>query len=315
MIPLTRRSAARRLETTLVSCSRQALPRPARLYSTPSKRANGPALATPAPSEEYPPFMPAAGSSQERTAAQVEMEGFLRRRTPYTILPTPLPDDQSSALNDFYFTDSPTQDQLSVMDACLHGLYDVPRAKHIFERLLDSGKGEALLDARVYNSLLAAYLDMASSKETRDGSAWLEEAWALYDAMESERDKVRPTANTYALMLLAWLRFHSESAQTAVSTRANVQDPTSLLRCIIDRQIPVTMVVSDRAFTTSEEASEVIQALSKAAVEMGLPKVVNELGMAESLGREHVDPLEDVPEAIPVMRAKVNKYLVGLSVY
>ncbi|KAG0702803.1 hypothetical protein DFH29DRAFT_763387, partial [Suillus ampliporus] len=120
--------------TRLVSYSRQRLPRPARLYSNPSKRVNAPATAfaqVPLPNAEYPPFLVQREDSNHLLA----MHGFLKRRTPYTILPTPLPDDRASALNSFYFTDSPTQDQLAVMDACLHNLYDVPRAKQVFEQL------------------------------------------------------------------------------------------------------------------------------------------------------------------------------------
>ncbi|PCH42894.1 hypothetical protein WOLCODRAFT_33416, partial [Wolfiporia cocos MD-104 SS10] len=130
-----------------------------------------------------------------------EMEGFLRRRTSYTILPTPLPSDQSGTLNDFYFTDSPTQDLLSVMDACLHNLYDVPRAKGIFERLRQSEKGDIILDTRVYNSLLYAYLAMVASSQDLPAQAgiWLEDFWQLFGEVESQPGNVRPTANTYAV--------------------------------------------------------------------------------------------------------------------
>lgn len=303
MIPISRRHASRKMETTLLSYSRQSLPRPARLYSTPTKAANAAALAT-------SPISRAGTIPVEGLAIDTEMQGFLRRRTPYTILPTPLPTDApSSALHDLYFTDSPTQDLVSVMDACLHNLYDVPRAKQIFEQLRTGGKGDAVLDARVYNSLLDAYVAMASLPTTQDRSMWLEAAWQLYNDMESGREKMRPTANTYALMLLAYLRFHPESTQAGDSAvRCNVEthDPAELLRHIIEHQIPVSLVVADRAFKSSEEANEAIRLLSRAAVNMGLSKVVNELGMAESLGRQGLDVLEDVPEAIPVTKPKVS---------
>ncbi|KAH7882209.1 hypothetical protein F5I97DRAFT_1777213, partial [Phlebopus sp. FC_14] len=139
MIP---RTSAHRLETTLVSYSRQRLPRPARLYSTPSKKANAPASAfaqVQVPHSDYPPYIPTSREPliEGGNASFVnDMQGFLKRRVPYTILPTPLPGNQvPTALNTFYFMDSPTQDQLAVMDACLHNLYDVPRAKQVFERL------------------------------------------------------------------------------------------------------------------------------------------------------------------------------------
>ncbi|EGO20170.1 hypothetical protein SERLADRAFT_477530, partial [Serpula lacrymans var. lacrymans S7.9] len=139
MIP---RTSARRLETTLVSYSRQRLPRPARFYSTPTKKANAPAVAqAQLPRPDYPAFMASSAPEvpqEESLPFGNDMQGFLKRRTPYTMLPMPLPDDKSSALNDFYFTDSPTRDQLAVMDACLHNLYDVPRARQVFERLRET---------------------------------------------------------------------------------------------------------------------------------------------------------------------------------
>ncbi|KAF8554654.1 hypothetical protein OG21DRAFT_1389212, partial [Imleria badia] len=137
MIP---RNSARSLETTLVSYSRQRLPRPARLYSTPSKKANA-AFAQ----LQLPHPVPFRFTTQkdplteEGISAVNDMRGFLHRRVPYTILPTPLPDQShSTPLSTYFFPDSPTQDQLAVMDACLYNLYDVPRAKQIFERLRKS---------------------------------------------------------------------------------------------------------------------------------------------------------------------------------
>ncbi|KAF8890703.1 hypothetical protein BD779DRAFT_1426355, partial [Infundibulicybe gibba] len=133
--------AARRLETTLL-LSRQNLPRPARLYSTPSGRVNSPAFATAqVPRPDFPAFLSQPTTEKTGEGRTVpfshELEGFLQRRTSYTILPTPLPSDRTSEINDYWYTDSPTQDLLAVMDACLHNLYDVPRAKSIFERLRD----------------------------------------------------------------------------------------------------------------------------------------------------------------------------------
>ncbi|EIW56832.1 uncharacterized protein TRAVEDRAFT_127839, partial [Trametes versicolor FP-101664 SS1] len=132
MIPLTRRNAAR--GASLVSYTRQSLPRPARLYSTPTKRLDAEAVPSPAGlSMEYPPFMPSSSSSIHN-----DMHGFLRRPAQYTILPTPLPADAADETHQHLFTDSPTQDRIAVMDACLHDLHDVPRAKEIFELLRES---------------------------------------------------------------------------------------------------------------------------------------------------------------------------------
>lgn len=228
------------------------------------------------------------------------MNGFLRRRTPYTILPTPLPDDRASALNSFYFTDSPTQDQLAVIDACLHNLYDVPRAKQIFEQLRASKSGEPLLEYRIYNSFLEAYIHMAFFKEPEDRSLWVEDACHLYNLMEKGTDRVYPTASTYAIMLLAWRRFNSES-DTPIHL-SKLPNPATLLSNLIERGISPTAVVADRVLATSEEASDIIKLLSKSAVDLNHPRILAELGQAESLGRHVPDPLEGVPEVKPVVR-------------
>ena len=309
MIPLTRRNAAR-----AVSYTRQTLPRPARLYSTPTKKllAQEALSSSGSPSsQEYPPYMPQSSSMARPLAVAEEMNDFLQRRSPYTILPTPLPDDVASPATDYFFADSPTQDAVAIMDACLHGLQDVPRAKEMFERIRDTRQGDPILDARMYNVMLEAYLEMATSREEINRSHWLEDAWALYNDMEQGRDNVHPTPNTYAIMLQAWLRFNPESKNPVIIGGAEVHDPVSLLRNIIGRQIAPSLVVADRAFTTDEEANEAIKALSRAAVQMGLSSVVTELGMAESLGRQAADPLEDVPEVVPVVKAKVSAGCLG----
>ncbi|KIK64989.1 hypothetical protein GYMLUDRAFT_107322, partial [Collybiopsis luxurians FD-317 M1] len=130
--------AAKRLETTLLS-SRQSLPRPARLYSTPSKKANAPALAAqPAPQSSYPSYLPRNAGTAENSLSHgfsSDMENFLKSAPRYTILPTPVPEKSPSTKNSSWLTDSATQDSLAVMDACLYQLYDVPRAKGIFDRL------------------------------------------------------------------------------------------------------------------------------------------------------------------------------------
>ncbi|KAF9444244.1 hypothetical protein P691DRAFT_618926, partial [Macrolepiota fuliginosa MF-IS2] len=132
MLPRT----ARRLETTLL-LSRQALPRPARLYSTPSHRLNAPALASaPAPQPDYPAFL----RHQQKTTRPLEedrilndLERFLVRDRSLTVLPPPPPMNEPHG--DTWFTDTPTQESMSIMDACLHNLYDVNRAKNIFGQL------------------------------------------------------------------------------------------------------------------------------------------------------------------------------------
>jgi len=206
MIPL-RRTTTKSLETTLLSYSRQALPRPARLYSTPSTARCNAYLAQSLPAQpELPPYM-SKPKGRDDDAIPEGMHKFLKRSTPYTILPTPLPADQNSHLNDLYFTDSPTQDLLAVIDACLHNLYDVPRAKQIFQGLRKSSKAEAVLHTRIYNSLLEAFIAMAVSKDPDNRLVWLEDAWILFNSMETGAEVATPNATTYALMLAAWLRW------------------------------------------------------------------------------------------------------------
>ena len=131
----------------------------------------------------------------------------LHRRVPHTILPTPLPDQShSAALNTYFFPGSLTQDRLAVMDACLYNLYDVPRAKQIFERLRKSTPVESLLETRIYNAFLEAYVEMAPIKEPNDRALWGEEACSLYEAMENGSENIHSTAQTYAIILLARLR-------------------------------------------------------------------------------------------------------------
>src|SRR5438552_1002139 len=92
-----------------------------------------------------------------------------------------------------------------------------------------------------------------------------------------------------------------------------MRNPTALLTNIIDRQIPLSSVVSDRIFSSSDDAAQVIRLLSKAAVELNLSRIVTELGQAEAIGRVYVDPLEDVPEVLPVMRIRVSHLTIPLA--
>ncbi|KAF8064220.1 DNA/RNA polymerase [Lyophyllum atratum] len=301
--------AVQRLETTLLS-SRQSLPRPARLYSTPSKKANAPAFATAQVSQpDYPTFLshPQAEIPLEprKLSLGKELANYLQRSAPYTILPTPLPSDRSSPVNDLFYPDSNTQDLLSVMDACLHNLYDVSRAKGIFERLREK-VGNPVLSTRVYNAFLEAYLNIASTKGPTE--VFLEYAWELYDVLESGKEKFVPDATTYSLMLIAYHRFRPES-QTPVAGIAT-SSPSHILTRLVQREVPVANVVSDRTMTSSEEAVEIIKLLSKAAMQLNMPRIISELGQAEIIGTQVSDALDDVPEATPVMRVKKKSDVV-----
>ncbi len=212
MNPLSTRAAHKKTLSNLLSYSRQCLPRPARLYSTPTKRASAPAVdpVTPSIPHSYPAFLPALPKLADPTgnvqgdSNTSDMRTFLRSRTPYTILPTPLPRDKDSELNHLLYTDSPTQDLIAVMDACLHNGYDVPRAKEIFDDLRARG-AEQILHPRLHTTFVEAYLDMAI-KEPEKKSLWVEDAWALLDSLFGGNEKVSVNSGAYALALIAWLR-------------------------------------------------------------------------------------------------------------
>ncbi|THV02643.1 DNA/RNA polymerase [Dendrothele bispora CBS 962.96] len=270
------------------------------------------------------------------------MEGFLNSQPRLTFLPTPRP-EQSNQSRVWWFQDSATQDLLAIMDACLHQLHDVPRAKGVFTRLRQKWTEDAesssvtsstdpsshpFLEPRLYNAFLEAYLSMASTpgKGTANKDYWIESAWELYDAMESGKEGVEPTAGTYATMLLLLLRFGSESASKTVSSAEAGTMPkkdlgavsaTTLLKNLLDRKIAIESIVADRVFgsghspaeattTASEEARGVIRVLSQAAVQLGMGHVVNRLGDVEEIGKcyedESQDALAGIPEAMPVVK-------------
>ncbi|KAF8637123.1 hypothetical protein AX17_003027 [Amanita inopinata Kibby_2008] len=293
--------ATRRLETTLLS-SRQGLPRPARLYSSPTKRSNAPALATvQLPRQEYPPYMSNGSPKVSERCIPNELETFLHRRQPYTILPPPLPLDRTSYANSLLYGHSPTQDLFGVMDACLHDLFDVPRAKGIFERMRIS-ENNPVTDARIYNAFLEAYLNMATTKEFESKDYWVETAWELYELLESGVEKITPNAGTYAIMLLLWLRFNPESSNPV--THAKHLTPSLLLNNMIKRGINVQDVVVDRVFDSSDEAAKIVRSLSRAAVDLNLARVVSELGQAEVIATRMPDVLDNIPDVRPVLKEK-----------
>ncbi|KAG6877418.1 hypothetical protein C0993_007661 [Termitomyces sp. T159_Od127] len=287
MLPRT----ARRLETTLL-VSRQSLPRPARLLS-------GAALAAHA-ERDYPSFLaqPQAEPMLQprKMDLPTELSRFLQRPTSYTVLPAPLPSDRHSAANDLYYTDTATQDLLSVMDACLHNLYDVPRARDIFDRLRERHSSH-VLSTPIYNAFIEAYITMAAAQHG-PVDVLVQFAHDLYDILETESEHHKPDATTYALMLLL---FHRHGPHSKDQLR-HITTPRQLLAAVIQRGIPVASVVADRTLDSSEETVKVIKYLSIAAVELQNPEIISELGRAEVLGANRADILDDVPEAQPVTK-------------
>lgn len=198
MIP---RTARKKFGTTLLA-SRQALPRPARLYSTPTKKTSAPATATDthAPTPDFP-FFPK--SSPHNSFLEQDLTSFLHRSPPITIIPTPTPGTSDSP-NPWY-TDSQSLDMSGIIDACLHNLYDVPRAQDVFSRLRTK-VGLNLLNSSLYNAFLEAYVGIAQ-KDEMQREYWIREAWKLYDVLELGTEEVHPNARTYSTMLFLWHQY------------------------------------------------------------------------------------------------------------
>jgi DNA-directed RNA polymerase len=218
MLTFTCKKSARYLDATLQPSSSRIRhtasrtdhdrPQMARPYSTPSKRAQTPAMATQTtPVQDLPPpFVPAGPSQQEPfPLTGRHLNSFLKLKTPLTIIPMPLPTDKSSSINDFYYPDSQTQDLVAVIDTCLNECYDVPRARTVFEALRLNNKGEYLLKVPVFNKFLQAYATMATQHE-QHRDEWVREAWVLFNRMEAGEEKAIPNAETYTTMLLLWKR-------------------------------------------------------------------------------------------------------------
>lgn len=89
-----------------------------------------------------------------------------------------------------------------------------------------------------------------------------------------------------------------------------MREPPALLRGMVDRQIPVSHVVASRSVSSDQEAADIIKLLSKTAVDMNLVSVVDELSRTQALGNSLLpDPLQDIPEARPVLRPKVKSLI------
>lgn len=190
------RTARRTFETTWLT-SRQGLPRPARLYSTPTRKACAPALATAAhaTAPDFPFF--------QNPLFEHELSSFLHRPTSLTILPQLAPDSQKDL--GAWYPDSQTTDMTGIIDACLHNLYDVPRAQDVFSRLR-ARRGNRLLTTPLYNAFLEAYVGMAG-KVPLDREYWIDTAWKLYNVLESGAEAVHPNHKTYSIMLFLWHQY------------------------------------------------------------------------------------------------------------
>ncbi|KAF9546254.1 DNA/RNA polymerase [Agrocybe pediades] len=288
MIP---RTATRRLETTLL-CARQALPRPARLYSTPSQKLSAPATA--AATSTYidsglPPFL----TTQNATKANGKLRDFLSRDPSYVLVPTPEPAKAMTMESDRWFGDPLSLDMTGIIDACLHNLYDVPRAMDVFTRLRER-IGSVALDTPLYNAFLLAYSGMAE-KDSHKKAVWLGEAWSLYTVMEKGLEQVHPNAKTYSIMLSIW-------HQSVYISSGRRTDPGYLLTKLLSRNISVLEVVGNPCLKDPKLIAQIAQTLAVQAVQLKFPQVVEELGQGNVAPPEE-DVFATAPEINPVTKS------------
>ena len=78
------------------------------------------------------------------------------------------------------------------------------------------------------------------------------------------------------------------------------------MKGIVDNQLSVLTVVADRSIKSSDEAQQIIRALTSAAVQNNYLEIVRELGKAEELGSSLPDPYSNVPEVRPVVVTTVG---------
>jgi len=194
-----------------------------------------------------------------------------------------------------WFKDSKSQDMTGIIDACLHNLYDVPRAQNIFERLRQQA-GSSILGSRLYNSILQAHLGM-SMKDLIKKNYWVEEAWKLYRVMESGQDDVQPSVRTYGIILALW---HTHTPGTLDNDFFDdTRSPGVILNKMVERGISVSAIIANPSLPSTKIAMDIHRTLSNEAVNQGFHDIVKELGHVENtVGAK--DPFQDVPKINPV---------------
>lgn len=160
--------------------------------------------------------------------------GALRSPRPFTVLPTPLPENASPIADPQYMA-STVQAKLAIIDTCLFNHLDVPRAGRIFDQLrweVLTPIPLSILNVDMHNRFLEAYFIMAE-KEPEKGSYWVDRAWDLYDDMVQAKLAPSPDAETFGVALLAQMRYVSSpfSAPIVISCD-NPPQPARPLRAI-----------------------------------------------------------------------------------
>ena len=87
------------------------------------------------------------------------------------------------------------------------------------------------------------------------------------------------------------------------------------MKGIVDNQLSVSTVISDRAIKSSEEAQKILQVLAKAAVQHNYREIVHELTDLERDGSSLPDPYSDVPEVRPVTFSMKRVRTEGITLW
>ena len=145
--------------------------------------------------------------------------------------------------------------------------------------------------------------------------SWVEDAWLLYDTMEHKTTyEALRTSHIYTFTLhRTCLRLGPESENPVTLSGAIAQDPVTPLRNIVQQEIARALEISDRAFTSREEATEAICTLPHAALHLCVTNVMSKLILVGSLGKQAEDPLENVSEVTPVTKPKVCNVFCGVQ--
>lgn len=282
-----------------------------RHFTTPSRTTSAPAAATvrqitpqaysASPETRQLPDVPFA----ERE--KLELRTYLRER-PVVIIPTPSPPKASHGKSHQqikFFPDSPTVNRLAIMEACLNGFIDVPRAHQLFNDTMKDEKLRYHLDIRICNVFLNAYIDWAVMEEKaghRSAEVWRKRCWELYTTLEYENAlQASPDERTYAIMLTSLLK----SPEMTIADKRSTT--TKIMTQMDQRSISLVSVVNHGTLSPSERM-EVISLLTQSA--KGSASRAAVIAKLESIGvTERVAPdiLDNVAEIETQKKRKIVK--------
>ncbi|KAG8812035.1 DNA-directed RNA polymerase, partial [Serendipita sp. 399] len=202
-----------------------------------------------------------------------------------------------------FFPDTPSLDKLAIMEACLAGFLDVRRAHQLFNDAMEDPKLCYLLDTKVHNTFLRAYIDYALHIEQQGDAAdfWRSQFWALYKKMSTKGYHARPNANTYTIMLFGIMNSHDMPHDDRMTFTIK------LLKSMEANKVALSDVV-DQTLLTGESGKDLLEILSESAKQTGSRTQV--LKKLESIGivpASEPDLLEGVPEVKTQTKRRVVK--------